>query len=195
MDLGQRLLLERYLELLYAEPTWLNLTRIAPADAWSRHIEESLDLLPLRPWAPGERVIDLGSGAGIPGIPLAVARDRLEVQLVERDQAKAAFLLRCLSELGLTGVSVLARDALEASRQPGFEPADVLVSRAAVPPPRLLRLAPRLLRPSGEGLLHVGGSLDLTPELQLLARRSGLDGLRLEASGRSWLLRFARLAA
>ncbi|MGA8426100.1 MAG: 16S rRNA (guanine(527)-N(7))-methyltransferase RsmG, partial [Candidatus Dormiibacterota bacterium] len=159
VDEQKNRLLERFLDLLYAEPKRLNLTRVQPEDAWTRHVQESLDLIPMRTWSPGERVIDLGSGAGFPGIPLAIALPHLQLVLIERDQAKAAFLLSALGRLHLTGVQVLAGDASELLRRPDFEAGDVLVSRAALPVPKLLALAAQLLRSRGEGLVHVGKSV------------------------------------
>jgi 16S rRNA (guanine527-N7)-methyltransferase len=189
LDLGR---LERYLDLVYAEPDRLNLTRVQRQDAWERHIEESLDLISLRLWTPGERVIDLGSGAGVPGIPLAIARPQLRLALIERDQAKAAFLLSALGQLELAGVQVLGVNAADLVRRTDFEPADVLVSRAAVPLPALFTLASRLLRAGGKGLVHVGRSAVVDERLRAQADRSALTGLKLVGSGRSRILSFER---
>jgi 16S rRNA (guanine527-N7)-methyltransferase len=192
---GERLSLERFLELLYADSNRLNLTRVPQAEAWSRHVEESLDLLPLRDWTAGERVIDLGSGGGIPGIPLAIARPRLAIELIERDRAKAAFLLSCLGALELGLVRVLARDARELARIQDFQPADVLVSRAAQPLSEVLRAASRLLRPGGEGVVHVGASATIGGDVAQAAERVGVGRLRLERSGRSRFVRFIRMGS
>lgn len=193
MDEQKNRLLERYLDLLYGEPNRLNLTRVQREDAWTRHVQESLDLIPMRAWSPGERVIDLGSGAGVPGIPLAIALPQLVLVLIERDRAKAAFLRSALGRLDLTGVRVLAGDASELLRRPDFEPADVLVSRAALPVSKLLALAAQLLSSGGEGLVHVGNSVAEDEGLQRLADRSGLGNLDLVSSGRIRVLRFTRL--
>lgn len=190
IDWPDRGLLERYLDLVYAEPDRLNLTRVRREDAWARHIEESLDLIPLRVWAPGERVIDLGSGAGVPGIPLAIAQPQLRPVLIERDQAKAAFLLSALGQLELARVQVLGVNAADLVRRTDFGPADVLVSRAAVPVPALFTLASRLLRGGGEGLVHVAKSVVVDERLHGLADRSALVGLELVASRGSRILRF-----
>lgn len=189
----ERLLLERYISLLYAQSNRINLTRVPQAEAWARHVEESLDLLPLRRWTSGEYVLDLGSGGGVPGLPLAITQPQLDFGLIERDRAKAAFLLSCLGQLGLASVRVMAQDASELARSQGFREADVLVSRAALPLPRLLGTAARLLRTGGEGLVHVGASAALgEPEL-VAAHRAGVGGLKLERAGRSRVLRFVKL--
>lgn len=187
-------LLEGYLDLIYGEPNRLNLTRVRREDAWTRHVQESLDLIPLRAWSRGERVIDLGSGAGFPGIPLAIALPHLALVLVERDRAKAAFLLSALGRLDLTTVQVLAGDASELIRSPDFQPADVLVSRAALPVPSLLPLAAPMLRAGGEGLVHVGREVAVDQSLRGLADRSALGDFDLVTSGRSRILRFKRLS-
>src|SRR5437879_6908113 len=56
-------------------------------------------------------LVDVGSGGGLPGLPLKIARPELAVTLVEADQAKAAFLVRACAELGLRDVDVVARRA------------------------------------------------------------------------------------
>jgi 16S rRNA (guanine527-N7)-methyltransferase len=192
IDHQDRPVLERYLDLVYAEPDRLNLTRVRREDAWERHIEESLDLIPLRVWTPGERVIDLGSGAGVPGIPLAISQPQLRLELIERDRGKATFLLATLAQLELEGVQVLGVNAADLLRRRDFGPADVLVSRAAVPVPALLTLASRLLRAGGQGLIHVGKSLVLDERLRAQADRHALAGLEVMVSGRSRILGFER---
>ena len=183
-ELGERerQLLDRFVELLYSDRERLNLTRVPRAEAERRHIQESLDLVPLR------------SGGGLPGIPLAIAVPAVSMTLVERDRAKAAFLLSCLGQLGLGSVRVAVGDAGELAARPGFELAQVLVSRAAVPVPRLLRLAGALLAPGAEALVHVGESVAIDTRLEQAAARAGLEGLRLERSGSSRLMRFRRTA-
>src|SRR5258708_38006387 len=66
------------------------------------------------------RLVDVGSGGGLPGLPLKIARPGLSVTLVEADQAKAAFLLRARAALGLREVEVLARRAQEVGQAPGY---------------------------------------------------------------------------
>ncbi len=192
MGAQQRELLQHYLDLLYQANSRLNLTRVAPADAWERHIEESLDLLPLRDWSPGERVLDLGSGGGLPGIPLAIAVAGLEVILLERNHAKAGFLVECVAQLGLGSVSVEASDAADYARRQDAPLPAVLISRAAVAPGRLLRLGGPLLAPGGEGLVHVADSLGLDAGLRAAAAAVGLRDMTLVRSGRSTLLYFRR---
>jgi len=183
--------LERYLALVYAANAQLNLTRIPRAEAWERHVGESLALLPLRTWRPGEVVLDLGSGAGLPGVPLACARPDLRVVLLEKSPKKAAFLERVVAELGLAGVTVAAVTA-EAWAVASPRSAAVVVSRAAAPPRELVQLAFPLLTPGGELLAHVGASAEVDGPLRAAARRLGGGPPVIEAAGPIRVLRVRR---
>ena len=86
----------------------MNLTRIDDrAEAEIGHIGDSLTLLPFFSKA-NFTLADVGSGAGVPGIPLAIARSDARVTLIESTQKKAAFLDRAAKELGLANVRVSA---------------------------------------------------------------------------------------
>ena len=91
------------------------------------------------------RVADLGSGAGLPGIPLAVALPEVWVTLVERSVRKARFLHLVQRELGLANVTVLCA---ELGQVPSAS-ADVVTARALMPPPALWQQAHRMLKPGG----------------------------------------------
>ena len=94
------------------------------------------------------RVADLGSGAGLPGIPMAVALPEVWVTLVERSVRKARFLRLAVRELGLANVAVLCADL-------GQVPSaniDVVTARALMPPPALWKQAHRMLKPGGHFL-------------------------------------------
>jgi 16S rRNA (guanine527-N7)-methyltransferase len=95
-------------------------------------------------------LVDVGSGGGLPGLPLKIARPRLSVTLVESDQAKAAFLERACATLELDGVNVLARRAEEVGQDPRYREAfDVAVARALAPMPVLVELCLPLVRVGG----------------------------------------------
>src|SRR5258708_38571628 len=68
----------------------------------------------------GDRVVDVGSGGGLPGLPLKIALPGLVMTLIEADQAKAAFLVRACAALGLRDVEVVARRAEEVGRDPRY---------------------------------------------------------------------------
>jgi 16S rRNA (guanine527-N7)-methyltransferase len=141
---------------------------IGPSEAdriWSRHLFNSAALAAAIPRA-GARVVDLGSGAGLPGIPLALARPDLAVVLLEPMNRRAAFLRDCLAALALDQVEIVVGRA-EAGITP---PADVVVARAVAPLGRLIALAAPLLSDGGI-LLAMKGSrasaeiAELTPAL------------------------------
>ncbi len=103
-----------------------NLTAIKDADtAWERHILDALTLLPVlaeaSPAAEGEplRVIDVGAGAGLPGIPLAVARPDARVTLLDATAKKCDFMRACVRELGLENVEVVNTRAEQAGQDRG----------------------------------------------------------------------------
>ena len=117
------------------------------------------------------RIVDVGSGAGLPGLPLKIARPDLELTLVEADQDKAAFLVHACATLGLAGVDVVARRAEEVGHDPRLrETFDVAVARALAPTPvlaelclALVRVGGRLLaqKTEGENMAAAGNAIDL----------------------------------
>jgi len=95
-------------------------------------------------------LVDVGSGAGLPGIPIKIARPDLEVTLIEADQAKAAFLVHACAALGLENIHVVARRAEDAGHDPALREAfDVAVARALAPLPVLVELCLPLVRVGG----------------------------------------------
>jgi 16S rRNA (guanine527-N7)-methyltransferase len=109
------------------------------------------------------RVVDVGSGAGVPGIPIKIARPDLEVTLIEADQAKAAFLVHACAVLGLEHVEVVARRAEDAGHDPSLrEVFDVAVARALAPLPVLVELCLPLVRVGGRLLAQKTEAEDST---------------------------------
>lgn len=99
-----------YLATLLAMNEQVNLTGITdPTEAWTRHVLDALSLVPILAEVPaGARLVDVGSGGGVPGIPLAIARPDLRVTLVEATEKKVAFLRAVAATLGLTSLEVVA---------------------------------------------------------------------------------------
>jgi 16S rRNA (guanine527-N7)-methyltransferase len=123
---------------------------VDPDDAWRRHVDESLHLLDVAAPAPGSTVVDVGSGAGLPGVVVAIVRPDLGVALLESDARKQAFLTHVAGLLELEGVTVVAERAEDAGHQSGLRDSfDLALSRAAAPPPTLCELALPLLRVGG----------------------------------------------
>lgn len=126
----QHRLLSRYLDLLLAANATMNLTRIRDrAAAELLHIADALTLLPFLP-AGEHRLADVGSGGGVPGIPLAIVRPDSRVVLLESTRKKAAYLETATRELGLGNVQVRGERAEDAGRSELRGTFDVAVARA-----------------------------------------------------------------
>lgn len=110
---------------------------------WERHLVNSL--APLDLIASGAAVIDVGSGAGLPGIPIALARTDLTVTLLEPLLRRHNFLLTCVDELGISPRVQAVRGRAEDRRQTY----DVVVARAVAPLDRLIGWCTPLLNPDG----------------------------------------------
>ncbi|MCC5829590.1 MAG: 16S rRNA (guanine(527)-N(7))-methyltransferase RsmG [Phycisphaeraceae bacterium] len=140
------------LELIDQANAKMNLTAIRDhQQAWERHILDSLTLLDfLAPMASGQRIADVGSGAGLPGIPLAIARPDLTWLLIEATGKKARFLEETRAALELENVKVLAQRAEDAGRDPRFrQKLDAVVCRAVGPMRELLEYTLPLLTIGG----------------------------------------------
>jgi 16S rRNA (guanine527-N7)-methyltransferase len=118
---------------------------------WTRHILNSAVVAELL--QPGDSVADVGSGAGLPGIPMAIARPDVQFTLIEPMERRANWLQEQARELGLENVTVL-RARAEEVRDRKF---NVVTARAVSALPKLLRLTVPLLSPGGR-LLALKGS-------------------------------------
>jgi 16S rRNA (guanine527-N7)-methyltransferase len=122
--------LDRYLDLLLEANQKMNLTRITDrAAAEVQHVGDALTLLPFL--GPGEiRIADVGSGGGVPGIPLAITRPDATVLLIESTKKKAAFLRQAIEALDLKNASVSEWRAEDVARSNNRENFDVTIARA-----------------------------------------------------------------
>lgn len=118
---------------------------------WQRHVLDSIQLAPLTRVAGSGPLLDLGSGAGFPGLVLALATGR-ETHLVEADRRKATFLREAAHSLGLVR-TVVHPTRIEHAMVP---PAAIVTARALAPLPVLLRHAHRVLAPDGLALFPKG---------------------------------------
>jgi len=122
-----------------------------PARLWERHLLNCAGLSELL--EPGELVLDIGSGAGLPGLVLAVLRPDVHLELVEPLLRRATFLTEAVDALGLTNVVVRRNRAEELA---GKVLADVVTARAVAPLDRLAGWALPLLRADGRLLALKG---------------------------------------
>ena len=133
--------------------TRVNLSSAAAlADAERVHFLDSLTMVPLlrREASEDARVVDVGAGAGFPGVPAKLLLPRLRLTLVEATGKKAAFLEWLVTELGLEGVEVVAQRAEALAHQKGYrEGFDVAVAKALGPLATVLELTLPFCRQGG----------------------------------------------
>ena len=150
--------LGRYADRLLAWNRKVNLTAITdPVELAEKHLVDSLSLVPEMRGAA--TLLDIGSGAGLPGIPLAIALPFLAVTCCDAVAKKVAFVKAVAAELDLRVRGVAARAGGEPERE-GLPLADVVVSRAFADPARWLPLGARYLLPGGRVLATLGREVD-----------------------------------
>lgn len=144
--------LEAYLARLLDANRRMNLTAITdPDEAWIRHILDSLTLLPLLASIDASTIIDVGSGGGCPGLPLALVMPQARFTLLEATAKKARFLAETAAAIGAANVSVVCERAETAGqdRERHRERYDAVVARAVGRLPVLLELTIPLARIGG----------------------------------------------
>lgn len=141
-----------HLKLIAAASEYMNLTRITdPQEAAIKHVFDSV--APWRYFQDARRVLDAGSGAGFPGIPLAIVLPNVRFALSESIQKKARFLQSAVDSLELANVEVFAGRAEELLR---VQRADIVTARAVAPTDRLLDLFEPFLKNGTRLLLYKG---------------------------------------
>ena len=159
---------QQYAQLLLEWNRSINLTGARTPEEVEALIDDA-GVLVEASWKDITRVIDIGSGGGLPAIPLAVAMPEVQFTLLEANARKCAFLEHVAGTLGLTNVAVAAGRAEELGHQPALrEQFDRAISRAAARPEVLLELALPFVRTGGD----------------LVAQVSPLDPLVLEPAAR-----------
>ncbi len=151
--------LGRYLALLLWMNQRMNLTAIRdPHDAWTKHIIDSLTLIPLIASADACTVIDIGSGGGLPGIPLAITMPDVHFTLLEATRKKAAFLEQVINRMHLSNVTIINDRAESAGQDRDHfrERFDVAIARAVGSLPVLVELAVPFVREHGTVLAIKG---------------------------------------
>jgi 16S rRNA (guanine527-N7)-methyltransferase len=173
---------QRYVELLASDGVTRGL--IGPRETsrlWDRHLVNCalvVDLLPEQ----GE-LVDIGSGAGLPGIVLAMLRPQLHVVLLEPLLRRAVFLQECVSALDLPNATVV-RARAEEKAAAGIS-ADVATARAVAPLDRLVGWAAGLLRPGGQLLAIKGQSAEAELEAaEPVLSRLGVQSAEVLQAGR-----------
>lgn len=166
----------RYLALLHRWNGTYNLTAIRdPQEMVTRHL---LDSLAMQPFVADGSLADLGTGPGLPGIPLAIACPGLQVTLVESNGKKARFMREAVRQLGLDNARV-AESRAEALDEPGRY--DQLTARAMDTLAGIVRVGGHLLRPGGVLLAMKG----VYPHEEIADLPAGLAGARGDPAERA----------
>lgn len=158
-------LFDRYTDAMIRANERLNLTRVTdPEQVQTRHFLDSLTcalpVLAELKRGVSWRCVDVGSGAGLPGIPLAIAFPTLRMTLLEATGKKARFLEELVVELGLTGATVAAVRAEEAGRDPDHRDRyELVVARALAPLPVALEWCLPFAVTGGRCILPRGSDL------------------------------------
>lgn len=152
--------LKRFSDLLLEKNRVLNLTAITdPEEVKIKHFLDSLYLLRFHSFSPGERVLDLGTGGGFPGIPLKIFSPETEFVLVDSVNKKLQFIRDAIEELGLKKVEVIHGRAEDLSRDPLHrEKYDAVVSRAVASLPVLTELTLGFVKPGGLFISYKGAN-------------------------------------
>lgn len=141
----------QYLLLLNKWNSAYNLTAIRkPEEMVTKHIFDSLAILP---WAQGQRLLDVGTGAGLPGIPLAITKPESQFVLLDSNGKKVRFLQEVKRQLGLRNIEVVQ------SRVENFHPTlgfDTVISRAFSTLEQMIYWTAHLIRPEGIWLAMKG---------------------------------------
>ena len=177
---------QRYVEVLAGAGVERGLLGPREVDRlWDRHLLNSAVVGELLD--PGERIVDIGSGAGLPGIPLAISRPDLQVVLLEPLLRRSEFLNEVVAELGLL-IEVVRGRAEESWVRDRIGERDAAVSRAVAPLNKLTKWSMPLLRPNGRMLAIKGerASDEVKLHRRVMAASGAVD-VRVVACGANYL--------
>jgi 16S rRNA (guanine527-N7)-methyltransferase len=182
-----------YLDLLYFWNASAGLTTVSRADAVRVHLVDSL--LFVEDLSGASTIADIGTGGGLPGIPLAMVMPGATFDLIESKRRKCSFLREAARELGLANCRVLEVDAT--TLPDSGRTYDAVVSRAFMRPGEWIPFAARVLRPGGRLLVAAGPELD-DRDIETTAADTGLRSVskrELVLPGGSELRRIFRFDA
>jgi 16S rRNA (guanine527-N7)-methyltransferase len=149
---------------------------------WSRHILNSAVVAELV--RPGDKVADVGSGAGLPGIPMAIARPDAQFVLIEPMERRSTWMLEVVEDLGLKNVRVLRSRAEDVTEQ-DF---DIVTARAVAVLDKLLKMCVPLLKPGG-ALIALKGSkaAEEIANSKKLEKKLGISSFEILVCGEKFL--------
>jgi 16S rRNA (guanine527-N7)-methyltransferase len=172
-ELADAMTLHHDLVVKWAAKT--NLTTVTdPVESASLHGVDSLLFLEHLPERSGARVVDVGSGAGFPGVVVALGRPDLSITLLEPKRKKVSFLNVVLAELGRNDVKVVEARLEDAK----IFPTDVVISRATIPPLDLIQRSGPLLASGGRLIVTAGAGAPPLEEIKKAGENAGLVHVR-----------------
>ena len=175
--------LSKFADILAQDGVRLGL--IGPREAeriWDRHILNCAALTELID--DGQSIIDIGSGAGLPGIPMAIARPDAQFVLIEPMERRSSWMLAVVEDLGLKNVRVLRSRAEDVSEQ-DF---DIVTARAVAALDKLLKMCVPLLKPGG-ALIALKGSkaAEEITNSKKLEKKLGISSFEILVCGEKFL--------
>jgi 16S rRNA G527 N7-methylase RsmG len=169
----------------------LHLTSIAePLEFFERHIGEAFEGAAMLAPDAGGLYLDIGSGNGYPGLPLAAARPGLQLVMAEASVRKAAFLRAVVRDAPFPSASVVETQVQRASDLAGIEPARLITSRAMGGWPKILPRLRASLDGEGEILVWAGDEVEKISHREVWRKFSLEEKRLLPERERSWIWRF-----
>lgn len=174
MDEQQAVNFEQYLGLLLKWNRAYNLTAINdPIEVYEKHFADSA--MPLQFIKKGAKIVDIGTGAGFPGVPIKILRADVDVTLVEATSKKANFCDHVIRELGLKKIKIVGGRAEDVKTQKKLGKFDYIISRATLKLPKYLKIGTNYLKKDGKLIAMVGPSWsDELDDALAQVKKSGL---------------------
>ena len=184
LDQGQYAQLQRYHEMLLDWNTRMDLTNVPAEEMALRHYADALLVLVQGRWFPqGITLVDVGTGAGLPGLPLAIARPDMRICLLDASRKHCSFLSAVIEELQLKNLMIMHARAEDAAKGALRESCDLAVARALAPMNVLCELLLPYVKVGGLALCWKGPSIDE----EMAAARTALTSLGAKAGVLFWL--------
>ncbi len=162
-------LLKDFFQLLKEENEKFNLTRIIEEEeVYWKHYYDSLTIVEAVNMKDVQKVCDVGSGAGFPGIVLKIFFPHIELYLIEATAKKTKFLQMVIEKLALECVFIVNERAEEVKKREYF---DLVVSRATAPLPIIIEISMHLAKKNGKMIYY---STNISREINLLGNKTGL---------------------
>ncbi|NOZ86380.1 MAG: methyltransferase [Deltaproteobacteria bacterium] len=162
----------KFMDLVYGMESGRRLTAVPRDEAISRHILDSLQAVSFIP--KENRVVDIGTGGGFPGILISIARPDLTMTLVDRSKNACRFLSLAKKELGMDRIEILQLDAK--ARILRTKSWNVMIGRASLKPLEMVKLANEILKPKAKLVLYLGKNTAPV----FLSDREKINGFHME---------------